>query len=128
MARSRSDLGRGHVVAAKGGSEKRETGSGMILNCRHLRICNREETALVCGVRERLITHEDFTLASAPAASNDFTTSSRPLWAAIIKGVQTEPIDCSCVGSLKNHDSPDTCVWCDADSDEVLNKRIALTW
>jgi hypothetical protein len=54
----------------------------------------------------RQSTHEDFTFESAPAASSDFTTSSLPLWAAIIKGVQIEPIDFASVASLTIDDVP----------------------
>ena len=54
----------------------------------------------------RQSTHEDFTFASAPAASSDFTTSSWPLWAVIIKGVHVEPIDFSSVASLTIDDIP----------------------
>ncbi len=61
-----------------------------------------------CGVRVqqgRQSTHEDLTLGSAPAESRDFTTWSAPACAAIIKGVQLEPIDCSRVVSLMDGDA-----------------------
>jgi hypothetical protein len=69
---------------------------------------NKSVVLFFCGVRVqqgRQSTHEDFTLASAPAESRDFATCSAPACAAIIKGVQLEPIDRSSGVSLVDGDA-----------------------